>query len=84
MRAGFYTHRLAMLVSVHLDYDIEAFLESIAIGGETHDGKNDAAIRIVGADAEDFGNEAGVDVVAGRGSSITSENGEVRTCYSKR
>jgi hypothetical protein len=66
-----------VLVPVHLDEDIEAFFESVAVCGKADDGEDDAAGGIVGADAEDFWYEARVDVVAGCGTCVAGQDGEV-------
>ena len=66
-----------MLVAVHLDVNVEAFFESVSICGKTNNGEDDAGGRVVGADAKDFGDEAGVDVVARGGAGIASEDSEV-------
>ena len=47
-----------MLVPVHLDEDVEAFFESVAIGGEADNGQDDAARGVVSANSKDFGDEA--------------------------
>ena len=66
-----------MLVPVHLDVDIEAFFESVSICSKADDGEDNAGGGVVGADAKDFGDEAGVDVVAGGGAGVASEDSEV-------
>ncbi len=77
LRARLDGHRLAVLVSVHLDNGVEAFFECVAVSSEANNGEDDAAIWIIGSDAEDFGDEAGVDIVAGGGASIAGEDCEV-------
>lgn len=66
-----------MLVPVHLDEDIEAFFQGVAICGKADDGEDDAAIRVVGADAEDFRDEARVDVVARGGACVAGQDSEI-------
>ena len=66
-----------MLVPVHLDVDVEAFFESVSVCSKADDGEDNAGRGVVGADAKDFGDEAGVDVVAGSGTGVASEDSEV-------
>jgi hypothetical protein len=57
-----------MLVFVHLDNCVQAFLQRMSVCCETDDGKDERGI-ILGlgraANLEDFGGIAGIDVVAG-------------------
>lgn len=72
-----------MLVAVQLDHGIEALLERVGVGGEADHGEDQGCValcRVAAADLEDFGLVAGVDVVAGRGAGVTSEDGEVVAC----
>ena len=66
-----------MLVPVHLDEDVEAFFQSVAIGSEADDREDDAAIRVVGANTEDFGDEARVNVVAGGGACVAGQDSKI-------
>lgn len=72
-----------MLVTVHLDDVVEALFEGVAIGGESDDGEDDAGGGVVGADAEDFGDVTGVDVVAGGGAGVAGEDGEGAAGYAE-
>lgn len=68
-----------MLVSVELDNRIETLAQGVAVGGETNDGEEKSGIGLRGVSAanlEDLWDVAGVDGVAGRGTSITGEDGE--------
>ena len=65
-----------MLVFVHLDDRIETFFEGIAVCSESDDRKDDAGIVVI-ADAEELGDEARVDAVAGGGAGVAGEDGEV-------
>ena len=66
-----------MLVPVHLNEDVEAFFESVAICGEADDGQDDAARGVIGADSKDFGDESRIDVVSRSGTSVAGKDGEV-------
>ena len=77
---GGHGHGFPVLVLVHLYDGIESLFQRVAIGGEPDDGKGDAGILVLGtlaADLEELGCVAGVDVVAGGGPGVASENGEV-------
>jgi hypothetical protein len=57
----------------------------VAVCGEADDGE-DYRVRgggggVGAADVEEFGREAGVDVVAGGGAGVGGEDGEVAACY---
>jgi len=76
-----------MLVPVHFDDGIETFFQDLAICGKTDDREDDCcvgSIAVVTADLEDFRSVTGVDAVARCVASITSEDGEVFACNSKR
>ena len=64
-----------MLVFVHFDDGGETFLEGVAVGGETDD-REDNGGRGAVADAEEFGHEAGVDIVAGCRTCVAGQDGE--------
>ena len=66
-----------MLIPVHLDVDIEAFFESVSICSKADDGEDDTGGGVVGADTKDFGDEAGVDVIARGGTGVAGEDSEV-------
>jgi hypothetical protein len=66
-----------VLVPVHLDVNVEAFFESVSVCGKANNREDDAGGGVVGADAKNFGDEAGVDVVARGGAGITSEDSKV-------
>lgn len=83
LRARVDAHGLAVLVAVHLDDGVEALLEGVAVGGEADDGEDDARGRVVGADAEELGGVAGVDVVAGGGAGVAGEDGEAGPGYAE-
>ena len=76
-------HSLAVLVTVHLDDGVEALFEGVAIGGEANDREDDAAGGVVGADAEELGNVAGVDVVTRGGAGVAGEDGEGAAGYAE-
>lgn len=80
--AGGNGHGLVVAVVVHLDDGVELLGQSIAIGGETNDGENNAGallLRALAADAEQLRGVAGVDVVAGGVAGVTSHDGEIGT-----
>ncbi len=83
LRASFHAHGLPVLVAVHLDDVVEALLQGVAVGGEAYDREDDAGGGVVGADAEDLGGEAGVDVVAGGGAGVAGEDGEGGAGYAE-
>lgn len=72
-------HWLAVLVSVEFDNRIETLAQGVAVGGETDNGEEKSGIGLRGvsaADLEDLWDVAGIDGVAGGGTSITGEDGE--------
>lgn len=74
--AGLDAHVLAVLVLVELDDGVEAFFEGVAVGGEADYGEDEGGGGR-GADSEELGLVARVDVIATRGASVTGEDGEV-------
>jgi hypothetical protein len=80
--AGGDGHGLAVLVLVHLDDGVEVLLQRVAVGGETDYRQHYPCTLVVGALAanlEELGLVSCVDVVAGCGSSVAGEDGEVST-----
>lgn len=83
LSAGVDGDGLLVLVAVCLDDGVEAFFQRVAVGGEPDDGEDDG-VRVrrvgvggVGADCEEFGGEACVDVVARGGARVAGEDREV-------
>jgi hypothetical protein len=71
-----------VLVLVHLDDGVEVLLQGVTVGSETDDGQHYPCALVVGALAsnlEELGLVSCVDVVAGCGSSVAGEDGEVST-----
>jgi hypothetical protein len=71
--AGMYAHFLVVLVLVHLDDGVETLLERIAISGEADYGQDDLGALVLAAgptDAEEFGSEARIDVIAAGAASV--------------
>lgn len=80
LRTGLDAHRLAVLVAVHLDDGVEAFLQRFAVGGKSDHAEHDGGVVLGGcgaADLEDFGGVAGVDVVSAGGTGVAGDDGEV-------
>lgn len=83
LSAGADSYVFAVLVFVHFDDGVEAFLQGAAVGGEAYDAENDFGAGVLGAfaaDFEEFGGVARVDVVAGGGAGVACEDGEVFAC----
>lgn len=70
-----------MLVLVHFHNCIEALLQSMAVCREANYGEDDSCSVIVRTYAENLRDVARVDVIATGGSSVASEDCEVRACY---
>lgn len=65
--ASFYRHILAVLVFVHLDHSVQAFLECPAICGEANDREYDVrafASLVITANFVDLWSVAGIDVIS--------------------
>ena len=80
--AGGDGHGLAVLVLVHLDDGVEVLLQRVAVGSETDYGQHYPCTLVVGTFAtnlEELGLVSCIDVVAGCGSSVAGEDGEVST-----
>lgn len=73
-------HGFAVLILVHLDNGVEAFLESVGVGCKAHnreDYPGALVVRALAANLEELGCVACVDVVAGCRACVAGEDGEV-------
>ena len=66
-----------MLVLVHLHDGVEALFQSITVSCKANHRKDDLCRIVVGTNAKELGNIAGIDIVAAGGTSVTSEDGEI-------
>ena len=69
-----------MLVLIHLHDGVEALFQSIPVSCEAYHRKDDLRGIIVGTNAKELGNVAGIDIVATGGASVAGKDSEIRAC----